>query len=206
MNFGPFTIALVLITVLISIPAMNDERLVNKLILWPRKMTNASEYYRLLTSGFIHADWMHLFFNMFTLFFIGKDVEYAFSVISTPWLYVLLYLSGIVIASLPSFFTHRSNPVYRSLGASGGVAAVLFSSVYFAPWASIYVYFIKLPSIVFAVLYLVYSAYASRKGHGNINHSAHFWGSVYGLLFTFIADPTHGRLFLSQIMQPDFHF
>lgn len=206
MNFGPFTIALVLITVLISIPAMNDERLVNKLILWPRKMTNPGEYYRLLTSGFIHADWTHLFFNMFTLFFIGKNVEYAFSRISTPWLYVLLYLSGIVIASLPSFFTHRSNPVYRSLGASGGVAAVLFSSVYFAPWASIYVYFIELPSIVFAVLYLAYSAYASRKGHGNINHSAHFWGSVYGLLFTFIADPTHGQMFLSQIMRPHFRF
>lgn len=206
MNFGPFTIALVLVTVLISLPAMNDERLVNKLILWPRKMTNPREYYRLLTSGFIHADWPHLIFNMFTLFFIGTSVEYDFSSLSTPWVYVLLYLSGIIVASLPSFIKNRNNAYYRSLGASGGVAAVLFSSVYFAPWASIYVYFIKLPSIIFAALYLAYSAYMSRKGQGNINHDAHFWGAVYGFIFTFIVDPTHGQRFLQQITHPVFHF
>ena len=204
MNFGPFTIALVLITVLISIPAMNDERLVNKLILWPRKMTTPGEYYRLLTSGFIHADWAHLFFNMFTLYFIGSNVEQIFSIISTPWLYILLYLSGIVVASLPSFFKHKQDAYYRSLGASGGVAAVLFSSVYFAPWASIYIYFIKLPSIIFGVLYLVYSVYMSRKGHGNINHDAHFFGAVYGVIFTLIVDPSHGQYFLQEIMHPKF--
>jgi membrane associated rhomboid family serine protease len=204
MNFGSFTIALVLVTVLISIPAMNDDRLVNKLILWPRRMTSPNEYYRLLTSGFIHADWGHLFFNMFTLLFIGSNVEHAFASEANPWLYVVMYLSGIIVASLPSFIKNRNNDFYRSLGASGGVAAVLFSSVYFAPWAKIYIYFFKMPSIVFGLLYLIYSAYMSRRGQDNTNHDAHFFGAVYGLLFTFAIDPSHGQAFFWQITHPSF--
>ena len=206
MIFGPFTIALLIITVLISIPAMNDERLVNKLMLWPRRMDRPSEYYRLLTSGFVHADWGHLFFNMFALAFFGSVVERQFAAINTPWLYILMYLSGIVAASLPSFMKNRHNAYYRALGASGGVAAVLFSSVYFAPWDTIRIYFIPMPSIVFAVLYLVYSAYMTKKGRDNVGHDAHFWGSVYGFLFTLAFDPTHGRIFFYNIMQPHFNF
>ncbi|MBS1644820.1 MAG: rhomboid family intramembrane serine protease [Bacteroidetes bacterium] len=197
-----FTIALVLITVLVSIAAFNDQRLTNKLILWPAVMKQPSEYYRFLSSGFIHADWVHLGFNMFTLFFIGKVVEQYFVAYGlTPWLFVLMYLVGIIAASMPSYFKNQHNHYYRSLGASGGVAAVLFSLVYFAPWESIYIYFIKLPNIVFAVLYLIYSAYMSKKGDSNINHDAHFWGAVFGFLFTLIVEPSHGRVFLYEIQQ-----
>jgi len=195
-----FTLALVLITVLISIAAFNDERLTNKLILWPAKMGHPSEYYRFLSSGFIHADWMHLGFNMFTLFFIGQVVEQYFVLYNlTPWLYVLMYLAGIIAASAPSYYKQRQNPYYRSLGASGGVAAVLFSLVYFAPWEEIYVMFIRVPNIIFAVLYLVYSAYASKRGDSNINHDAHFWGAVFGFLFTLMVEPSHGLSFIHAI-------
>jgi membrane associated rhomboid family serine protease len=200
-----FTVTLVIVTALLSIPAFNDTRLKDRLILWPAKMHKPEEYYRLLSSGFIHADWMHLFFNMFTLFFIGRFVEAEFmSYGITPWLYVLMYLAGIVVASLPSFIKHRDNPYYRSLGASGGVAAVLFSSVYFSPWSELYIYFIKMPNILFAVLYLVYSVYMSKRGSNGINHDAHFWGAVFGFVFTLAVEPSHGALFLEQIKA--FHF
>ena len=200
-----FTITLVAITVLISIGAFSDERITNKLILWPARMHAPGEYYRLLTSGFIHADIPHLLFNMFTLFFMGSFVERSFIQADlTPWLYVALYLSGIVVASLPSFYQHRNNSYWRSLGASGGVAAVLFSSVYFSPWAQLYIYFIKLPNIVFAILYLVYSAYMSRRGNSNINHDAHFWGAVFGFFFTLAIEPSHGAAFLREITSPHF--
>lgn len=200
-----FTIALVVITVLISLAAFNNEQLTNKLILWPAVMKRPAEYYRFLTSGFIHADWTHLGFNMFTMFFIGKVVEQYFVAYGlTPWLFVFMYLAGIIAASLPSFMKNQNNPYYRSLGASGGVAAVLFSLVYFAPWESIYIYFIKLPNIIFAVLYLVYSAYMSKKGDSNINHDAHFWGAVFGFLFTLLVEPSHGKNFLYQIQQIHF--
>ena len=204
MSFAPFTVAIVLITVLISLPAMSDERLVNKLILWPGKMRSPKEYYRLLTSGFIHADWMHLIFNMLTLYFAGSLVEQTIGAFSTPWIYILFYLTSIVAASLPSFFKQRNNPYYRALGASGGVSAILFSSVYFMPWGEITIYFFTMPSIVFAVLYLLYSAYMSRKGYDNIGHDAHFWGAVYGLAFTFIIEPSHGKIFIDQITHPHF--
>jgi len=195
-----FTVTLVIVTALLSIPAFNDYRLKDRLILWPAKMHKPEEYYRLLSSGFIHADWMHLFFNMFTLFFIGRFVEAEFMAYGiTPWLYVLMYLAGIVVASLPSFIKHRNNPYYRSLGASGGVAAVLFSSVYFSPWSELYIYFIKMPNILFAVLYLVYSVYMSKRGSNGINHDAHFWGAVFGFAFILAIEPSHGGLFLEQI-------
>ena len=115
-----------------------------------------------------------------------------------------MYLSGIVVASLPSFYKNRDNDWYRSLGASGGVAAVLFSLVYFAPWAVLRVMFIPVPNILFAVLYLIYSAYMGKRGKDNTNHDAHFWGAVYGFLFTVVADPSHGRLFFEQMMHPSF--
>ncbi len=197
-----FTITLVIITVLLSIAAFNDTRLADRLILWPARMQQAREYFRLLSSGFIHADWMHLLFNMMTLFFIGRYVESAFMAWEiTPWLYVLMYLAGIVVASLPSFYKHRENYYYRSLGASGGVASVLFSSVYFSPWATISIFFIPMPNILFAVLYLIYSAYMSKRGGGRINHDAHFWGAVWGFFFTLAVEPSHGKMFLYQIQR-----
>jgi membrane associated rhomboid family serine protease len=205
MSHIDFTVMLVVITVLISLAAFNDGRFSDKLILWPARMHKPNEYYRLLSSGFIHADYAHLIFNMFTLFMMGGVVERNFIAFGmTPWLYVLMYLAGIVTASLPSFFKYKDNPYYRSLGASGGVSAVLFSSVYFAPWDKISIYFIPIWNILFAVLYLAYSVYMSRKGRSTINHDAHFWGAVFGFFFTLIIEPSHGRLFFYMIQQLPF--
>lgn len=196
-----FTLIIIIVTAIVSILAFNNAELFNKLILWPRRMDRPGEYYRLLTSGFIHADYNHLIFNMLSLFFFGSSIENAFS---SPLVYLFLYLSAIIIASLPSFIKNRNNSYYRSLGASGGVAAILFATVYFAPWAKIYLFFIPIgiPSIVFAILYLIYSAYMSRRGGSSVNHDAHFWGSVYGFLFALLIDPTHGNSFLYQILNP----
>lgn len=205
MQYGPFTLAIVIVTAVISYAAFSDRRLMDRLILWPQRMHSVGEYYRLLTSGFIHLDLTHILFNMFTLYFMGAAVEQYFQLIGlSPWVYVLLYLSAIVVASLPSFIKNRNNAYYRSLGASGGVAAVIFSFIYFQPWQKIYIFFFPIYSIVFAALYLIFSAYMSKKGRDNVNHDAHFWGAVYGLLFTAAVEPSHGRLFLQQIQQLPF--
>jgi len=201
-----YTIIIVIITAIISIAGFRNAIIIDKLILWPKKMDNLAEYYRLLTSGFIHNDWNHLIFNMFTLYFCGANAEGIFLQLNRPVeLFLLLYASGIIIASLPTFLKNRHNNYYRSLGASGGVAAILFFFIYYYPWSRIQIMFIPIgiPSIIFGGLYLAYEAYMAKRGQGNVNHDAHFWGSVYGLFFAFMADPTHGRMFLETILHPN---
>lgn len=197
---GTFTLIIVLVTVLVSLMAFSNNNLSEKLLLWPYYMDKPGEYYRLLTNGLVHADGQHLFFNMFTLYFVGSSVEGYYRLLGMPMMYCVMYLLGIIVASLPSFFKHRNHSYYRSLGASGGVAAVLFSLVYFDPWGKILVMFIPMPSILFAVLYLVYSVYMSKRGNDYINHDAHFGGAVFGWAFTLLCDPTHGQIFFQQLL------
>jgi membrane associated rhomboid family serine protease len=202
-----YTLIIVIVTVLISLSAFSNDALYHKLILWPKKMHQPGEYYRLLTSGFIHADYMHLIFNMLALFLFGRNVEALFMMNGMPViLFPILYLAGIVAASLPSFVKNKDNSYYRSLGASGGVSAVLFSFIYFAPWQTIYIWFIPIPGILAAVGYLIYSAYMSRRGGDNVNHDAHFWGAVFGFLFTLLFAPDHGQGFFWQLVHPTFNF
>ncbi len=199
-----YTLIILAITVLISLAAFNNDTLYNKLILWPRAMDgNPAEYYRLLSSGFIHADMNHLIFNMITLWFCGSSVAYHITGVQ----FVVLYLTGIIVASLPSFLKNRHNSYYRSLGASGGVASALFLIIYFEPWGGLQVFFIpiNIPCIIFGGLYLWYEAYMGKKGAGNINHDAHFWGAVYGLLFAVLIDPSHGLNFIDAMMHPSIH-
>jgi len=185
------TIVIVAITVLVSWRAFNDRALLERLILWPPAVERRKQYDRLLTHGFIHADWMHLLFNMITLWSFGSAVERVFSEWITPVGYVLFYLSAIVIAILPTYIRHRQDANYRSLGASGGVSAVLFAFILFDPWSKLIIFPIPvpIPAFLFAILYIGYSIWMDRRGGGNVNHSAHLWGAAYGVLFTLVLEP-----------------
>lgn len=204
MEPGIFTIILVALTVLTSIKAFSDGRLYDNFLFWPRRMNQARDYHRFLSHGFIHLDWMHLILNMFALWSFGNFIEYAYAFSGVKLAYPILYLTGIVAASVPSFYKHRDDPSYRALGASGGVAAVVFASVALNPWGKISFFFIPIPGIVFGVLYLLISAYMIRKGDRTIGHDAHFWGSIYGLVFTMIAIPGTLQTFLYQLQHPQF--
>jgi membrane associated rhomboid family serine protease len=197
-----YTIIIVIITVLISIAAFNNKDIENKLILWPREMNRPEQYYRLLPSGFIHGDWNHLLFNMYALYSFGIVVENYMGTGGVTL--AILYLTGIVVASLPSFIKNRNNSFYRSLGASGGVSAIVFFTIYYSPWSKIGIIFIPIgiPSIVFALLYIAYTVYMARRGSDNINHDAHLWGCLYGAFFAFMIDPTHGVSFINEITHP----
>ncbi len=198
------TIILVAITVLVSWLAFNNQRLLDRLILWPPAIERRKQYDRLLTHGFIHADWMHLLFNMITLWSFGAVVERVFVArLGVPG-FLGFYLSAIVVAILPSYLRHLHDARYRSLGASGGVAAVLFASILFNPWSTLIIFPIPLPipAILFAVLYIGYSIWMDRRGGDNINHSAHLVGGAYGVLFTLIAIPESLGHFLRQLGVP----
>jgi membrane associated rhomboid family serine protease len=182
--------------VLISILAWNDQSRLKKWIFNPYSIAQYNQYSRFLTSGFIHNDYGHLIFNMFTLFFFGPSVEYSLQEImpgvTGSVLYILLYLFGIIFSGIPSYVKHKDHAYYNSLGASGGVSTILFASILLIPSIGIYLLFIpiEIPGWLFAILYMAYSFYASHHGRDNINHDAHLWGALFGLLFIFVLDIT----------------
>lgn len=193
---------IIVVTVIVSWLAFRNHRLLQDLLLWPAIMQhNYKEWYRLLTAGFVHADTMHLAFNMITFYFFGEILEEWIGATS----FILLYLLGIIVASIPSMLKQKDNPNYHSLGASGGVAAIVFAMIYLAPWSKLYLFFaIPMPAILFALGYLFYTGYMAKKGGGIVNHDAHLWGSIFGLLFMIVIDPSHGKGFLNQILHPVF--
>ncbi|MDQ3286781.1 MAG: rhomboid family intramembrane serine protease [Pseudomonadota bacterium] len=198
------TLIIIGITVLVSWRAFNDGRLLERLILWPPAIDRKRQYDRLLTHGFIHADWQHLLFNMITLFFFGQYIEPFFADYLGPLGFVIFYLSAIVVAILPTYMRHRHDASYRSLGASGGVSAVLFAYVLINPWNLIFIFFLPVPAIVYAVAFVGYSFWADRQGGGNTNHNAHLSGAIYGILFMLLMEPRVGGVFLQRLMSPSF--
>ncbi len=200
----PITLIIIAITCIVSFMAFKNTRLLNDLILWPPAITKQREYHRLVTYGVIHADFGHLLFNMFTLYFFGRAMEPLFATWLGTFGFALFYIGGLVVSILPTYLKNRSNPNYRSLGASGAVSAVLFAFILIAPWSQIIVLVIPMPAIVYAVLYTGYSMYMDRRGQGAVNHSAHLWGALYGVIFTLLVDHRVLPHFLNALMHPSF--
>ncbi|MEO6103750.1 MAG: rhomboid family intramembrane serine protease [Pseudoxanthomonas sp.] len=200
----PITYALIAITSLVSWLAFNNRKLADRLILWPPAIDKHRQYDRLVTYGFIHADFMHLLFNMMTLYFFGRQIEVLMNGLVGVWTYPVFYISALVVSILPTYLKNQHNPNYLSLGASGAVSAVLFAFILIAPWQLIFVFFIPLPAIVFAVLYVGYSIWMDRRGGDRINHSAHLAGAAYGMLFMLLMDKRVLGHFLQQLLNPSF--
>jgi membrane associated rhomboid family serine protease len=196
------TLAAIAATSVVSWSAFNNRRLQQRLVLWPPAVSRGREYWRLLTYGLVHADMQHLLFNMITLFFFGSLVEAQVVAVLGPLGYVGFYLGGLVAAIVPSYVAHRNDAQYVSLGASGAVSAVLFAFILMRPWATILVFVLPVPAILYAVTYVIYSIYMGRTGRDNINHSAHLWGGAWGVVFMLIMDPAMGPAFLQRLLHP----
>ena len=185
----PVTLLLMAANIIISLIGFYNKPFMNKGLMWPYGIKRKGQYYRLISSGFLHADWMHLIFNMFTFYFFGQNVEIIFKIafpMGEVW-YLLLYFTGMVIADIPSYIKHQDDSSYRSLGASGAVAAVVFAAIVFNPWSQLQLYgIISLAATLFAVLYIIFCVYMSKQNADNINHDAHLWGAIYGLIFTLV--------------------
>lgn len=191
------TIIIVIITVVASFLAWNKYELYEKWMMIPYRVKHYKEYYRFLTSGFIHSGYMHLGFNMLAFYSFGLLVEYKLG----PILFLILYLGGIIISDIPTYFKFRNYEQYRSLGASGGVSAVIFSSILFHPLMEMGLLFIpiRISGFIFGIAYLIYSYFQAKKSSDNINHDAHFYGAVFGLLFTAAIDPDIVPAFFYQL-------
>ena len=193
------------ITLLFSILALSNEQLMRKWIFNPYLVNHQKQWYRFFSSGFIHADWMHLFVNMFVLYSFGQVVESYYGEVFQEkggYYFVLLYLGGLLISSGPTYAKNKDNAWYNSLGASGAVSGILFAAILFNPWQKIYFWgIIGIPGILLGPLYLFYEWRSGQKGGDHINHDAHFWGAIFGVVFTIILKPAIAIHFFNALMQ-----
>ncbi|RYG21771.1 MAG: rhomboid family intramembrane serine protease [Chitinophagaceae bacterium] len=197
LNETPVASIIFLFTIITSIYAFNDPQLLSKFMLHPYSISKGKKWHTFITSGLIHADWMHLIFNMFTYFAFAFQLEKLIG----HWQFGLLYFASMVLADLTSVTKHKNHFWYHSLGASGAVSGVLFSFILFFPLSKIMVLPIPfgIPSILFGVLYLVYCYYMSKQAKDNINHDAHFFGALTGIIITLVLVPGIIPHFLKQL-------
>lgn len=200
------TFIIIGITAITSYASFQNSETLHKLIFYPALIKERREWWRFITHGLIHADYMHLIFNMLTLYFFGRNIEIMFEgLFGSTLVFPLFYLSALVVSSIPSYIKHKDHSWYRSLGASGAVSAVLFSTIVFDPWQTLMLnFFIPVPAILFAVGYVWYSHRMSQQGQDNIGHDAHLWGAVYGFIFPLVMKPGILPYFFKQLTHPHF--
>lgn len=185
------TIIIIVITVLVSLGAFNNQKIMDDLIFYPPAVSRRNQWYRFFSCGLIHADYGHLIFNMLALYLFGKNVEVYFDQVFGSIgkiLYLVMYITALAVSVLPTYFRHKDDYHYRSLGASGAVSAVIFSSILFDPLTGIGLFFIPIyiAGFIFGFIYLLISQYLDKRGQDNINHSAHIYGALYGIAFTIV--------------------
>jgi len=197
------TLIIVIITCIVSITAFSNHKITDDLIFYPPSVTKG-QWYRFFSCGLIHADYIHLAFNMYALYSFGTTVEKGilyqsetgliqdngflqiFGETKGKILYLIMYVLALGFCLLPTYIKHKNDYSYRSLGASGAVSAVIFAGMFLEPRSSVGLIFIpgiRIPGYIFAPLFLIISHYLSTKGRDNINHSAHIWGAIFGILF-----------------------
>lgn len=195
---------LVILTVATSVIAFSNRNIYHSLKFNPTYI-RSGEWWRFFSGALVHADILHLAFNMLALWSIGGVVEMFFQeVIGNPiygsLAYVAFYIVAVPMSSLYSYERHKNDSWYNAVGASGAISAVVFSFVLFAPGQTISFFFIPMPAWIFGILFLVFSWVMARRGNSNIGHDAHFFGAVFGIIVTLIIYPSSAKNFLDQIL------
>jgi membrane associated rhomboid family serine protease len=198
------TIILIGITVLASYQAWKKPALLERWMFTPFLIKKNNQWDRFVLSGLIHKDQMHLLFNMFTFYFFGRVVEmflmYRLGKSFGLFAFILFYVGAIIISDLPTYFKHKENYHYRALGASGGVAAAVFASIMIMPLSDICLFgLLCLPGFVLGLLFLIYTIVQARRGGDGINHDAHLYGALFGIIVVLIISPQSGLQFFDQI-------
>lgn len=185
------TLIIIAVTVLVSYLCFRSSELFHALSLKPNRVIEHNEWWRVITHGFVHADYMHLLINMLVFYSFGSYVEryfralHAGEIIGSPaGAFLLLYFGGMIVSTVHDLIKNRKNPYFSSIGASGAVSAVVFSTIFLEPWGKILLFgVIPIPGILFGILYMAYTQCIAKRGKDNINHYAHFYGGLFGFLY-----------------------
>lgn len=197
-------LSIILVTLLVSILAFNNPVLQDKLQFNAYAIRHNRQGYRFFTYAFVHGSWAHLAINMFVFWSFGRLVyalyQYHFGNLGILY-FLLLYIGGIMFSVLFDYGRHKNDEKYNAVGASGAVSAVVFASIILYPAGGIYLFFIpiEIPSPIFGLLYLLYSAYMSRRGQDNVGHDAHFWGAIFGVVLTIAFKPALFLNFINEV-------
>lgn len=197
------TIIIIVITCIVSFICFNNEELMDKLIFYPPAVSVNKEWYRFFSCGIIHKDIPHLLFNMYALYLFGQGqhgggVESEFADVfgnTGKLFYLIMYSGALGVCLIPTYIAHKDNYQYKSLGASGAVSAVVFAFIIFNPMQGVGLIFIPvfIPGVLFGILYLIISYLLAKKGNSNINHSAHIWGGLFGVIFILVSGSLFGN-------------
>ena len=203
--FLSITVIIIIVNVLVSFAGFQREEVFDRLSFRPAMVWYDKQWYRMLTSGFLHVDYTHLIFNMMSLYSFGIFTQYAFEHYfgeGGMWIFAGFYLAAIVFSSIPDLIQQKNNQYFHAVGASGGVSAVIFASILFSPMSDMGLLFIplRIPAFVFGALYLLYSAYMAKRQSDNIGHLAHFSGAIFGFAFPLIFHPGLFMEFLTKII------
>lgn len=170
----------------------NNYRVIEFCRHYPYEEDRNKSFYRWITCGFVHGSLIHFILNMFVLYQFGFIVEQIFAQkYGLPLgsiLYLTTYILILTLTCAPSYYKHRNNPSYASIGASGAISGLLFIFIYYFPMQTLALYFIPMPAFVLGILYLAYSYWAARNTNDGIDHDAHFYGAVLGVIFALVFD------------------
>jgi len=199
------TTLLIGITALSSIFAFNRPTLLDRWMFIPYRIKQRNQWDRFILSGFIHKDYMHLIFNMLTFYFFGGVVErffkFQFGLELGGLIFLGFYLAAIVVADIPTYLKERGNNYYQALGASGGTSATVFASIILVPLSDICLFgLLCLPGFLLGGFFLIYSYVKGQQGQDNINHDAHLYGAIFGILCILLLSPSSAGMFLDQIL------
>ena len=186
-NTDPVLLFIILANVLFSMKGFDDYNFLNKYKFQVGRV-QGDEKIRMLTSGFLHVDWLHLILNMYVLYMFGGFVSKILG--SSTFLFI--YFGSLLVGNLYSLYYHKDEPFYSAVGASGAVSGIVYASILVYPGMDLYLFFIPIPipGYIFAVLYLLYSIYGMKKQVGNIGHAAHLGGAIGGFALTLFFRPT----------------
>lgn len=180
------TLLLLAANLIFSIMAFNDHKLKERFLFHVGKILHGKEYFRMITSGFLHLDYNHLIMNMLGLFFVGPSIAFYFG----PFGYLLIYFGAMIGGDLLALLVYRNDSQYTALGASGAIYGIIFALVYFAPNTLFLLFFlIPCPAWLLAIGYLAYSIYGIRTRMGNVGHEAHLGGGILGMLVAILLVP-----------------
>ena len=174
------TYVIIAANVIMFLLSQKDNSLVERYKFSVGAILHHKEYYRFITSGFLHADLGHIFFNMYSFFVFAKGIEKHYG----PFLLLFIFLASVIGGSIFSLIFNRKNNYYTALGASGGVTGIIYASIFLMEESSIYIipFPIPIPDKIFAIGYVLVSYFLMSRRNDNIGHEAHLGGALTGTL------------------------